>query len=200
MSTLAMERDRDVVVFISGWGGPGFEWIISPIRKMSDIFFETHVLHPQGFGWGDIQGSAERLCAFSSRFLPERNVFYVGHSMGGLVAKAAQEMVDVAGLVTIGTPHKGTPVASLAPWSRSARQMMPDSSFIAANASVPSMAPMLNIACRFDELVFPHSSAVHPVADDVRWVNHTHMSAIFSKKVANIVVDYLKDIQKALYK
>src|SRR5262249_49723084 len=60
---------------------------------------------------------AARLADFI-RGLPERRVNVVAHSMGGLDARWAIAKLGVgdrvASLVTVGTPHRGTPLAELA--------------------------------------------------------------------------------------
>ncbi len=44
------------------------------------------------------------------------NLILVGHSQGGLVARAASRTDSVSGLVTIGTPHLGAYIASAKPY------------------------------------------------------------------------------------
>ena len=186
--------NRPVVFFVSGWSGPGLEWNISPIkRKLDECGYETHRLKAPKNGWGDIHESAYILAVKAGEYVQQgREVFLIGHSMGGLIAKEAQDYVDIDGVVTIGTPHQGTITAGLAPWSESARQMKRGSEYLTQVNYSPSMSPMLCVACKYDELIIPRDSAVHPHADYVEWVNHTHISCIFSRKVAHLIVNYLK--------
>jgi pimeloyl-ACP methyl ester carboxylesterase len=170
------------------------EWHISPIkRKLDECGYETHRFHPLGNGWGDITANTHKLAVEAGEYSQQgREVFLIGHSMGGLIAKEATDVVDVQGIVTIATPHRGTQLAMLAPWSESARQMTPGSEYIKGNMAFPTMCPMLNIACRYDELVVPRGNAVHPSADFVEWMTHDHLTVMFSRKVANVIVNYLK--------
>jgi len=66
---------------------------------------------------GSVPERAERLAAYI-RALPEPRVNIVAHSMGGLDARYAISRLGlgdkVASLVTVGTPHHGSPLADLA--------------------------------------------------------------------------------------
>jgi triacylglycerol lipase len=66
---------------------------------------------------GSVPARAERLAAYI-RALPEPKVNVVAHSMGGLDARYAIAHLGiadrVASLVTVGTPHRGSPLADLA--------------------------------------------------------------------------------------
>lgn len=200
---LATSGEKPVVIFVPGWGSPkqGFEWELSPMKhKLDECGFETVKFDAWQNGLCEIEINRDRLCLLASEYIRDgREVYYIGHSLGGLIAKEAQDLVDINGLITIGTPHKGTATAQLASgWlSKSAAQMKIGSQYVKANMEQPSMCPMVCIACRFDILIVPPQNAVHPHADHVEWVNHTHLSVMFSRKVANIVVNYLKAWTKA---
>jgi pimeloyl-ACP methyl ester carboxylesterase len=170
------------------------EWSISPItHRLAEAGFEVRRHHQPMNGWGSIELNAAMLGeAIDIQKKKGRKVFVVGHSMGGLVGKHSEVWTDIDGLVTIGTPHAGTYMAYLAPWSKSAKQMRPGSKFVEKKNFFPAMAPMLNIACRFDLAILPGANAVHQFADEVMWVNHGHLSVIYSGKVAAKVVDFFK--------
>jgi len=76
------------------------------------------VLTPQVNPVGGVVQRGEKLAAFILKVLPEerRVLHIIAHSMGGLDARHAITNVSgvaerVATLVTIGTPHRGSPVA-----------------------------------------------------------------------------------------
>ena len=185
---------------VSGWSGPGVEWKLSPIpARLRYAGFVVRRHHQPANGWGNISTNAAIL-AESIRKEKERGrqVFVIGHSMGGLVGREtdAWGWKNIDGLVTIGTPHRGTIVAHLGRlFSQSCRQMLPKSKFIANHSGWPTMYPQLNIACKFDLAVIPGINAVHPLADEVEWVNHGHLSVIYSKKVADRVVEFLTSVR-----
>ncbi len=75
------------------------------------------VYRPRLPGSGSVPDRAEHLAAFI-RSLPDEKVNVIAHSMAGLDARYAIARLGlgdrVASLVTIGTPHRGSPVADLA--------------------------------------------------------------------------------------
>jgi pimeloyl-ACP methyl ester carboxylesterase len=186
--------DNSVVYLVSGWSGPGIEWRFSPIRSLlRDSGYQVRYFRQKSNGWGDISDNACKLGFLIREHLDAGSKTYIiGHSMGGLVAKEAQRYGMPSAIVTIGTPHEGTHAARLAPWSTSAHQMRVGSDYIKYVNSSPSIAPMLCVACRYDEVVLPRESAIHNFADESLWVNHTHMTCIFSKLVAQHILDFLK--------
>lgn len=85
----------------------------------------------------------------------------VGHSMGGLVARAylARRGPDrVAALVTTGTPHHGSKLARLG-LGRDARQMEPGSAWLRELNRRPPPVPTHSIWSARDEFVVPRGSA-----------------------------------------
>jgi triacylglycerol esterase/lipase EstA (alpha/beta hydrolase family) len=85
----------------------------------------------------DVRETAARLGAFVEELCEETGsdqVYVVGHSLGGLIARYYAQCLDrsdrVHTLVTLGTPHHGTHAARLLP-HRLVRQLCPDSDLIA---------------------------------------------------------------------
>ena len=76
--------------------------------------------------WGSVAVRAEKLVALL-RELPGERVNVIAHSMGGLDARFAISRLGLSGrvasLVTIGTPHRGTPLVDL-PLSRFAARLL----------------------------------------------------------------------------
>jgi len=95
----------------------------------------------------------------------------VAHSMGGLVARYYVEQLGGAGKVrrciTIETPHHGTLLAVIAP-GENARQMRPGSTFLA-----------------------PTSAILAGTARNVRIDHMPHYTALFSSRIADIIVHEL---------
>lgn len=91
----------------------------------SDYFRVAKLLRSQGLTvhvpklspLGSVPARAEQLAKYL-RALPEKRVNVIAHSMGGLDARwaiAKHGLGDkVAALVTIGTPHHGSPIANIA--------------------------------------------------------------------------------------
>lgn len=93
----------------------------------------------------------------------------IGHSKGGLIARLYVQSLGghqrVRTVITLGTPHQGTPSAyfgvPFAPWARSILQMTPLSPFIRelAQAPFPPSVYMASVWSRLDR-VCPYPSAV----------------------------------------
>ncbi len=121
--------DKDVAIYVPGFGSvTGIEWSLSPIRKsLIEQGYQPAIFHNKHW-YGDIQKSGESLVRFIDR-LDSPRVVVIGHSLGGLIARVA----DIAGanidaVITLGTPHHGSPAANLL--TEAGRQMALGSSFL----------------------------------------------------------------------
>lgn len=110
----------------------------------------------------------ERICARSGL----ERFHVIGHSKGGLIAREYIQRYGgekrVKSLITLGTPHHGTPTAALGVWlmgagllSRSPYDLLPDSPFVRRLREVPfpRQIPLVSIYSRHD-LVCPWWAAV----------------------------------------
>ncbi len=116
---------------------------------------------------GDVRRSAERVAGEIERRVAESGFAYVdvvGHSLGGLVATYLLKALDrgrrVRRVVTLGTPHRGTPAALLGAlvlgfFSRAIWQMIPGSPLLRqlAKLPVPSGSELVAVASDADNLV-----------------------------------------------
>lgn len=175
---------------------------MSPIPGMlRDAGWEVREFRPKGFGWGDIREAGKRLYdeIFLAKISGEADeVAVIGYSMGGLIGFEADLLTNNEGcdwridhLITLGTPHRGTPIARLAPWSKSARQMVPASEFLFAHDMMSPSADFMTIGGFLDFIVRPHRAA-HGCSDTVFFLDHTHISMVLSKKVGRAITDFLK--------
>lgn len=109
----------------------------------------------------------------------------IGHSKGGLVAREYIQNhggdARVRSLITLGTPHHGTPTAALGVWlmgagllSRSPYDLLPNSNFIQRlrKKPFPPAVPLVSIYSRHD-LVCPWWSAtLAPRPEETSLKNH----------------------------
>ncbi len=122
----------------------------------------------------------------------------VGHSMGGLVARYYLEQLDGPGkvrrCVTIETPHHGSLLAMVAP-GENGRQMRPGSTFLADlnyMESNPKRSQIVSIWSPFDDMTIPPTSAIlGGTARNVRIDHVPHYTALFSPRIADIIVHEL---------
>lgn len=160
-----------------------------------------------GLGLGCIRESAERAAAQLDRITRGRRrerVDIVGYSMGGLIATYWLKFFDhgrsIRSVITLGTPHRGAPVADLAcRWlsrvSASIGQMAPQSEFLhsLAMAEVPVGSRILSIAARDDGLVPAHYTELprRPRQFTRRISAAGHFGLLFSPTVIDAVEPWL---------
>jgi len=158
-----------------------------------DVPAYTHDLEPIYAGIDEYaSGLAVRVEEICSRTGAPRLVI-VGHSMGGLAARAylrAQGPARVAKLITLGTPHHGTRTAPLG-LGANARQMEPRSAWIESLAREESSAaalPATSIYSSDDNVVVPAESSVLDQARNIRLSGIGHVSLAFAASVRDLVL------------
>lgn len=115
-------------------------------------------------------------------------VILVGHSMGGLVARAYLRRHGhrrVAKIVTIGTPHHGSILAWTFP-GRGLEQMRPGNAWLAElNREEGRLAPVpiVSIWSRHDSMVAPQASSELGCAQNVPLIGAGHNSLIGDARV-----------------
>ncbi len=122
----------------------------------------------------------------------------VGHSMGGLVARAylrRHGAARVARLVTLGTPHAGSELARLG-LGENARQMSPGSAWIEALAREKPPVDSLTIFSRHDNYVMPQANLEWPGAQRRTIDGLGHLAMLFSPRVAAALVDGLGPVHR----
>ena len=128
----------------------------------------------------------EQICAASGA----ERVVVVGHSMGGLAARACRgpaARARIARIVTLGTPHHGS---SIARWAggRNGRQMRPGSAWLAAlDAGGTGAVPVVSVFSWHDNFVAPQDSGLLVGAHNVALAGIGHLSLAFSGAVAQRV-------------
>jgi pimeloyl-ACP methyl ester carboxylesterase len=128
-----------------------------------------------GPGLESLDVAAARACAAIERIAaahPGQRIDVVGHSMGGVVASRLLKIVDrgarIASVVTLGAPHRGTPLAlaglrMLGRFGPSLAQMVPGCRFLSEleRAPVPEGSALYSLAGLAD-LVVPAPCARLP--------------------------------------
>ena len=142
----------------------------------------------------DIEHFASQLAARIDRICAATGaprVMLIGHSMGGLVARAyirRHGASRVAHLVSIGTPHHGSRLAWL--WfGRCLAQMRPGNAWLVAlNADEHSAdsGKITSIWSRHDSMVAPQASAVLRAAANVAVIGIGHNALLASREVMEL--------------
>lgn len=142
----------------------GYWTQLSALLRQQGISHYAPDLEPLGAAIDDyvpqVAAAIERLCARTGA----ARVIIVGHSMGGLVARAYLRRhgnARVARLITLGTPHHGTALAGWGP-GRNAAQMRRGSAWLraldAAEANL-QRSMITSIYSHHDNIVAPQDSS-----------------------------------------
>jgi len=130
-----------------------------------------------------------------------RPVVLVGHSMGGLVIRAWLRRAGhagVAGMITLGAPHRGTRAAALG-LSPDARQMRRGSDWIAGLDAHEERAGATLARCviltRNDYIVYPQSDQVLPGARILRLDGVGHLGLVYQPAVWRMVDEEIARIE-----
>ena len=149
-----------------------------------------------------IEVQATMLCAATGA----SQVIVVGHSMGGLAARAWMRRhgsARVARLITLGTPHFGSWLASYGS-GRNAKQMLPPGTDpdawlnrLAASEDPAIRGRMLSIWSRHDNIVSPQDAAVMPGAENVALDLVGHVALGFDPAVLDRVMGEITSVRQS---
>jgi len=145
-----------------------------------------------------IERFVEDLDAAIARVSRGRRVVLVAHSMGGLAARlwlATHAPGAVVELVTIGSPHHGS---ALATWAvgENARQMRPGGEWLARLEALEARTPRpptLSIYSMHDNMVLPQTSSRLAGATNVAVKGVGHVSEFADPAIARLVVEALRE-------
>ena len=157
------------VILVPGYGG-GAEALNALEQALQAAGYETHILDI-GDGQGDLAsyGAALRERIDYIYGATAGPVHIVGFSAGGVITRSAldpETLPKVGRIVTLGSPHAGTRVASLgaalAPSQcpLACQQLAQDSEFLSSLPVAGNEGRWLSIASGDDEVVSPYDSAL----------------------------------------
>jgi triacylglycerol lipase len=136
-----------------------------------------------------VEPLARRIAAVLAETGAER-LLLVGHSMGGLVARAYLQRhgaARVERLVTLGTPHQGSRIAHIG-LGENARQMQPDSAWLQALASPAPLLDTRVIYSPHDNFVMPQERLLLPGATSQAIAGVGHLAMLYSPRVARALL------------
>lgn len=177
------QMNDKLLLFGPGYGDPSI--VIDQLAKRFDTGFDRLVLSYVDRGTRQpIETSAGDLYPMLSILRKSYKwIGYIGHSMGGLIGRELMRLEPglFDAYVSIGTPHGGTRLASMAPqWlfkslSPAVQAMAPGSTFLAKLDATEVTCPAMTVAAQFDELVFPGKAARLPREENhvvIPWTTH----------------------------
>lgn len=133
-----------------------------------------------------------------------RQVLLTGHSLGGLLSCGAAQDPEIeqmcAGIITLGTPYRGSKPASIA-IGRLGRSLHPQSDLFNGDTKIgyPPEIPKTAIISPADELVLPWGNLV-PKSGQWRIIRTKalgHVAMLNSKEAGSLVVGEIQKIQNA---
>jgi len=175
------------VLLVHGYGCNSGYWArLLPLLEAERISHASVDLAPIGGDIdayaGQIEEAVTRLCAASSA----RQVAIVGHSMGGLVARAwmrAYGTARVARVITLGSPHHGTALAGFGPGANAKQMRWSEAQGasawlqrLAADEPGATRALVTSLYTHHDNIVSPQLSSVLPGARHLEFGGVGHVA------------------------
>ena len=191
------------VLMLHGYAGNGGFWSrLSGLLRRAGISHYAPDLEPPLADIDDLLPQVELAITELCRRSGARQVVIVAHSMGGLVARAYLRRHGpdrVARVITLGTPHHGTGLASFGT-GRNAAQMRRAAgpagpgpgewlSALAATESAHQRALFTSMFSHHDNIIAPQTSAVLPGAKNLAFSAIGHVSMGCDPRVLRSVLD-----------
>ena len=191
----AARHRRPPVLLIHGYGcSRAAWWWLRPRLEAAGWTVATLNLEPVYASIDDyIEQLARRIDAVLGETGAEKLIL-VGHSMGGLVARAYLQRFGgarVAGLVTLGTPHQGSRLAVLGV-GENARQMRPGSPWLQHVARPPVVVETTVIYSPHDNFVMPQTCLQLPGTESRVVGGVGHLAMLYSPRVAQALLTALE--------
>lgn len=131
-----------------------------------------------------------------------RKIILVGHSLGGLLISGAASAPEfekkTLGLITMGTPFKGSILATIAP-GRLGRSLHPESGLFKGENRIcfPKCTPKIAIISPTDEMVLPWKNLEPDAAQwsIIRSPALGHVAMLYSRRVTRMVAAQIRKIQ-----
>ncbi|MGZ5201354.1 MAG: lipase family alpha/beta hydrolase [Telluria sp.] len=197
------------VLLLHGYGANSGYWAhLAPLLDAARISHATLDLEPI---FGDIDGyaplvdeAARALCAAAG----SGKLVVVGHSMGGLVARAWLRRGGgalAARVITRGTPHHGSLLARLAPGTNGAQMrrgagQRPESAWLRALADSErqeTRALITSIWSHHDNMVAPQDSSFLPGARNIDFGGIGHVALGSDPRVLAEVLREIDEVSRA---
>ena len=171
----------------------GYWWRLLPALEAAGYQVATLSLQP---AFGDVAGYVPQLAKRIDEVRAATGcdqVILLGHSMGGLVARAYLHRHGgnhVARLVTLGSPHHGSQLAVLG-IGPNAKQMLPGSPWLAAVTLPEPAPPCVAIYSCQDNFVMPQDSARLEGARIIPLAGIGHLEMAFAPVIRRVVLEEL---------
>jgi triacylglycerol esterase/lipase EstA (alpha/beta hydrolase family) len=190
------------VLLVHGYGANGGYW--TQLAARLDAAHISHATLDLAPVFGNIDGyvplvdeAVSALCAATG----SGKLVVVGHSMGGLVARAWLRRggrARAARVITLGSPHSGTALAGLAPGQNGA-QMRRGSAWLrelADSESPETRALITSIWSHHDNMIAPQDSSLLPGARNIELGGIGHVALGFEPQVLDEVLREIGEVSR----
>lgn len=197
-------RDPDCslppVVLIHGLYHNVSAWTLFRRRLLAAGFANLYLFHYSS--WNQtlpaLVTKLEQLLVTVREQFPDRPPILIGHSLGGLLGRACAQSLPatarLGGLVTLGTPHKGSKLAALGV-GKLARSLIYQGSLIEQleQGKRTVTIPCVALCSPLDNMVLPQQALQ---ATESGWVHQetapiSHVAMLYHRQTAQLVIDYL---------
>jgi triacylglycerol lipase len=143
----------------------------------------------------------EQLLAEVREHFPNQSPILIGHSLGGLLSRACAQSLGgptrLAGVVTLGTPHKGSKMAALG-LGTLARSLIYRGPLIDKldEGKRKAATPCVALYSPIDNMVLPNQALQ---TTEAGWVHQetapiSHVAMLYHRQTAQLVLEYLKSM------
>lgn len=203
------------VILVHGLYHTPAAWFVLRRRLWRAGFTDVRCYGYASFGreFEDIAGGLSDLMLDAAMDAPGGRVALVGHSLGGLVIRAAcadprvasglgaGAACRVAGVVTLGTPHQGSALAGVLGVGRLARGLSPQGRIIRLVRGLPCCrVPALSLFTPTDSMVLPLSGALLDERElAAGWTQRalppmSHVGLLYSSSAARQILEFLRGV------
>lgn len=157
-----------------------------------------------GPGFADIAAGLAQRIRTAAAESPTGKVLLVGHSLGGLVIRAAVAQAGlescIGGIVTLGAPHQGSTLAGMLAVGRLGRGLKPGGEVLRhLTALPPCRVRALSLYTPTDAMVLPLSGALLPQREKAAGWSETclpplsHVGLLYNRKAAALATAFLQE-------
>ena len=199
------------VILVHGLYHNPAAWFVLRRRLARAGFGQVRCFGYASFGrsFEAIAGELAELLLAVAKEAPGGRVALVGHSLGGLLIRAACADARVAcgagcrvaGVVTLGTPHRGSTLAGMLGLGRLARGLAPGGEVISLVRALPCFpGPALSLYTPTDGMVLPLSGSFLDERERAAgWVERalpptSHVGLLYSRTAAGQTVAFLRGV------
>lgn len=202
----AGEPGAPPVILVHGLYHNPAAWFVLRRRLFRAGFADVRCYGYASFGrdFRDIAAGLAEFVALAAAERTDGRVLLVGHSLGGLVIRAA--LADgrcagarVAGVVSLGAPHGGSALAGMLGMGRLARGLAPDGEVLRlVHANPPAVVPWLSLFTPVDGMVIPLSGLLLGEAERAAgWSERalpasSHVGLLYGGAAARAALEFLR--------